>query len=62
MSIKYYRLYLNLVEKCRKDWKRKHRKEEFPYSVDSRYAFEKLDPFVRKQMMDALKKMSAQLD
>lgn len=63
MSIKYYRSYLNMIEKCRKNWIKNHkRSEEFPFSVDSRYTFEKLDPFVRKQIMDALRKMSAQVE
>ena len=56
MGIKYYQRYTELAERAQKVW-RKHHRSEFPYRLESRYTFDYLAPYVRKQVMDALKQL-----
>lgn len=54
MGIKYYKRYAELVEEAQKIW-RKHHRSEFPYRVESKYTFDNMTPYVRKQVIEALK-------
>ena len=56
MTNKYYQRYVELAERAQKIWK-KHHRSEFPYRLESRYTFDNLAPYVRKQVMDALKQL-----
>lgn len=54
MGIKYYKRYAELVEEAQKIW-RKHHRSEFPYRVESKYTFDSMSPYIRKQVIEALK-------